>query len=76
MQKLLENAPSGKGARADLATLRADASSTLQILREAEAAYAAGDYAGAEAKAQSAIDLLSEVKADVEGARSSVGGHA
>ncbi len=76
VDQLLTTAPTGKGAVADLAALRADTGSTEESIRAAEAALAAGQYREARAKAEAAIQSLEAVKAEIESAKQGRGGRA
>jgi hypothetical protein len=76
VDQLLTTAPTGKGAVADLAALRADTGSTEESIRAAEAALAAGQYREARAKAEAAIQSLEAVKAEIESAKLGRGGRA
>jgi len=65
----IESAPHGKGTEADLATLKTDATSIDDTLQEAQRAFDAGDYIGAKAKSQAAIDAAKKIEDEIEQAK-------
>ncbi len=65
----IESAPHGKGTEADLATMKTDATSIDETLQEAQRAFDAGDYIGANAKAQAAIDAAKKIEGEIDQAK-------
>ncbi len=72
-QQALESAPSGKGARADLAALRADASAIETTLAEMQQAFDAEDYLTAKARAEAAVGASEQVIRQIEEAKKQTG---
>jgi hypothetical protein len=68
-QAAIASAPRGKGTEADLATLKTDATSIDDTLQEAQRAFDAGDYIGAKAKAQAAIDAAKKIEGEIDQAK-------
>jgi hypothetical protein len=68
-QAAIASAPHGKGTEADLATLKTDATSIDDTLQEAQRAFDAGDYIGANAKAQAAIDAAKKIEGEIDQAK-------
>jgi len=67
----LAKAPRGKDTQADLASLKSDVEGLDGALRDMQAAFDAGDFLGAKAKAQAIIDAAESVRSEVERARQS-----
>ena len=76
VEQLLAKAPRGKGTKAELAMLQSDAGSTEASLDEAQAAYDAGSYLDARAKADGATQKLEGIKAEIERAHQVHGSRA
>lgn len=72
-QQALETAPGGKGTRADLAALRADASAIETTLAEMQQAFDAEDYLTAKARAEAAVQAAEEVVRQIEEAKKQAG---
>lgn len=72
-QQALESAPGGKGTRADLAALRADASAIETTLAEMQQAFDAEDYLTAKARAEAAVQAAEEVARQIEEAKKQAG---
>ncbi len=65
LRQALQHAPTGKGAQADLAAMRADADGVEATLAEAENALGAGDYKTAKTKAESALATIERIKGEI-----------
>lgn len=65
----IATAPRGKGTQADLASLSSDASGIDETLGDMQRAFDAGDYNGAKAKAQAAIDAAKAIETEVQQAK-------
>jgi hypothetical protein len=65
---LVARAPTGKGTSADIAALRADLQAAQTTLQEAQAAFDAGKYNEAKAKATAALSGAEQVKSAVQAA--------
>lgn len=65
LQRALQHAPTGKGAQADLAAMRADADGVEATVAEADTALGAGDYKTAKAKAESALATIERIKGEI-----------
>ncbi len=57
--------PTGKGAQADLAAMRADADGVEATLAEADSALGAGDSRTAKTKAESALATIERIKGEI-----------
>jgi hypothetical protein len=68
-QKAVSAAPRGKGTEADLTSLRTDAASLDSQLKDARAAFDAGDFVSAKAKADAVIDAATRMRDEIERAR-------
>lgn len=68
-QKAVSTAPRGKGTEADLASLKSDATSIEDTLKEMQTAYDSGDFIGAKTKAQAAIDASKRIQTEIEDAK-------
>jgi hypothetical protein len=66
VQQLLESAPRGKGAEADLAVLKSDLSGVESTLSEMDAAFAEEQYLEAISKAESAKQSVDAIRAEIE----------
>lgn len=66
---LLAAAPVGKGSRADLAAMKADLETAANGLAEAEASLTAERFLEAKSQATSARQIIDQVKASIEQAR-------
>lgn len=76
VEQLLEHAPRGKDATADLAVLSSDAGSTASTIEEAQRSYDAGEYLDAQVKAEEARRVLEDIKSQIDNAQRSNGGRA
>lgn len=65
LRQALLHAPAGKGAQADLASMRADADSVEATLAEAERTLGARDYKAARTKAKSALSTIARIKSEI-----------
>ena len=68
--EMLAQAPKGKGSQADLEAMKMDIEGIQSGLSDFEAAFAAGRYKEALAKAQAASETLNRIKTDIQTARS------
>jgi len=66
VQQMLEHAPRGKGAEADLAVLRSDLSGVETTLTEMDSAFADEQYKESIAKAESAKQSIDAIRAEIE----------
>ena len=65
---MIAKAPKGKGTQADIEAMKADVAGVEAGLADFEAAFSAGRYKEALAKAEAANQTLERIKADIQAA--------
>jgi hypothetical protein len=68
VKKMLETAPKGKGTKADIEAMKSDVAAVEAGLPDLDAAFSAGKYKEAKAKAEAAQKTLDGIKSDIEAA--------
>lgn len=66
LQRAVATAPRGKGTEADLTSLKSDAGSVESTLKDMQAAFDAGNYLDASAKADAALATCHNLEAEIQ----------